>query len=361
MKILSGWPIYLMTVLSSDVVLAWFDRHGRHDLPWQQRRTPYRVWISEVMLQQTQVSTVVPYFERFMDRFPDINSLADASQDEVLHLWTGLGYYARGRNLHKAAQQIRDQHQGQFPQDYDAVLALPGIGRSTAGAILAQALNQRHAILDGNVKRVLSRYYAISGWPGSKAVENQLWELAEAATPQQRLADYTQAIMDLGATICGRTPHCPACPLEATCQARLEGDPRAYPTPRPRKTLPVRETTMLLLRNEQGLLLLEQRPPAGIWGGLWSLPECPVDCDPSEFCQTSLGLALNHAETGPRLRHTFSHFHLDITTLLARVSPGNPAIMEGRPQVWYNSRQPDARGLPAPVKTLLEDLEEQPE
>ncbi len=348
-----------MTPLNSDKLLAWFDRHGRHDLPWQQPRSHYRVWISEIMLQQTQVGTVIPYFIRFMDRFPDITSLADASQDEVLHLWTGLGYYARARNLHKAAQQIRDQHQGRFPRDYQAVLALPGIGRSTAGAILAQALDQRHAILDGNVKRVLSRYHAISGWPGTKTVEDQLWELAEAATPRQRLADYTQAIMDLGASVCGRKPNCPECPLAETCRARIEGDPRAFPTPKPRKTLPVRETTMLLIRNEDGLLLLEQRPPAGIWGGLWSLPECPTDRDPAEFCQANLGLELNHTETGPRLRHTFSHFHLDISTLLARVSAAKPAIMEGRPQVWYNSRRPDARGLPAPVKALLEGLDEQ--
>ena len=313
------------------------------------------------MLQQTQVSTVIPYFERFMDRFADITCLANASQDEVLHLWTGLGYYARARNLHKAAQQIRDQHQGEFPQDFDTVLSLPGIGRSTAGAILAQALDQRHAILDGNVRRVLTRYHAIGGWPGAKAVENRLWKLAEAATPQQRLADYTQAIMDLGAMVCGRHPNCPACPLNVSCQARIEGDPRSYPTARPRRTLPVRETRMLILRNSEGLLLLEQRPPAGIWGGLWSLPECPADTNPTEFCQTSLGLMLNDAKAGPRLRHTFSHFHLDITTLLARVSPVNIAVMEDRPQVWYNSRRPDVRGLPAPVKTLLENLDEQPE
>ena len=358
---MNGWPILPMTPLNSDLLLAWFDRHGRHDLPWQQPRSLYRVWISEIMLQQTQVSTVIPYFERFMDRFPDITRLAGASQDEVLHLWTGLGYYARARNLHQAAQQIRDQHQGQFPEDYDAVLALPGIGRSTAGAILAQALDQRHAILDGNVKRVLTRYHAIAGWPGTKAVENQLWELAEVATPPQRLADYTQAIMDLGATVCGRKPDCAVCPLMGSCQAYAEGNPRAYPTPRPRKNLPVRETRMLILQNSEGLLLLEQRPPAGIWGGLWTLPECPADTDPTEFCQTNLGLELHQAEAGPRLRHSFSHFHLEITTLLARVSPVNQAIMEGQPQVWYNSRRPDARGLPAPVKTLLEGLDDQPE
>ena len=349
-----------MTPLSSDLLLAWFDRHGRHDLPWQQPRSLYRVWVSEIMLQQTQVSTVIPYFERFMQRFPDIRSLADAEQDEVLHLWTGLGYYARARNLHKAARLIRDQHQGQFPEDFDAVVALPGIGQSTAGAILAQALDQRHAILDGNVKRVLTRYHAIAGWPGTRAVENQLWQLAEAATPQKRLADYTQAIMDLGATVCSRTPDCANCPLMNACQAYANGNPRDYPTPRPRKALPVRETRMLILRNGSGLLLLEQRPPTGIWGGLWSLPECPIDRDPSEFCQINLGLELHETETGPSLRHTFSHFHLDISTLLARVSPVSRAIMEGRTQVWYNSRRPDARGLPAPVKTLLEDLDNQP-
>ncbi len=350
-----------MTPLNSDRLLTWFDRHGRHDLPWQHPRTPYRVWVSEIMLQQTQVATVIPYFVRFMEHFPDIPSLANASRDEVLHLWTGLGYYARARNLHRAAQQIRDQHEGRFPQDFEAVLALPGIGRSTAGAILAQALDQRYAILDGNVKRVLTRYHAISGWPGSKSVEKTLWELAEAATPSQRVADYTQAIMDLGATVCGRKPDCGVCPLHAGCQAYSEGNPRTYPTPRPRKSLPVRETTMLLLQNADGLLLLEQRPPAGIWGGLWSLPECPPDREPNEFCLSTLGLTIQESTSGPRLRHTFSHFHLDIHTLRARVIPGNRAIMEGRPQVWYNSRQPDARGLPAPVKTLLENLQHQPE
>jgi A/G-specific adenine glycosylase len=350
-----------MTALNSDLLLAWFDRHGRHNLPWQHPRTPYRVWVSEIMLQQTQVSTVIPYFERFMARFPDITSLANASQDEVLHLWTGLGYYARARNLHQAAQRIRDEHRGRFPQEFDSVLALPGIGRSTAGAILAQALDQDYAILDGNVKRVLTRYHAISGWPGSKAVENRLWELAEAATPQQRVADYTQAIMDLGATMCSRTPDCAVCPLMESCQAYAQGDPRAYPTPKPRKTLPVRETTMLMLQNPEGLLLLEQRPPAGIWGGLWSLPECPPNTDPAEFCQSTLGLVMQKAETGSRLRHTFSHFHLDITPLRARVVPSDQTVMEGRPQVWYNCRQPDVRGLPAPVKTLLENLSNQPE
>ncbi len=342
----------------SSALLAWFDRHGRHDLPWQQPRTPYRVWLSEIMLQQTQVATVIPYFERFTARFPDIPSLADASLDEVLHLWTGLGYYARARNLHKAAQIIRDQHGGNFPETFEAVLALPGIGRSTAGAILAQALGQRHAILDGNVKRVLTRYHAISGWPGQKAVENRLWALAEAATPRDRVADYTQAIMDLGASVCGRKPDCPACPLAGDCRARAEGKPAAYPTPRPRRSLPVRQATLLILRDAEGRVLMQQRPPSGIWGGLWSLPECPPEQDPAHYCRDQLGLALADAQEGPGLRHSFSHFQLDIRTLQARATPRGERLMEAPAQVWYNTRRPDVRGLPAPVKALLAALDD---
>jgi A/G-specific adenine glycosylase len=345
-----------MPPLNSHALLAWFDRHGRHDLPWQQPRSAYRVWISEIMLQQTQVATVIPYFTRFMTRFPGIPDLAGAPLDAVLHQWTGLGYYARARNLHRAAQQIQADHAGQFPDQFDAVLALPGIGRSTAAAILAQAFDQRHAILDGNVKRVLTRYHAIEGWPGQKGVENRLWQLAESATPYNRVADYTQAIMDLGATVCGRKPACKACPLIDDCQAVRTGNPAAYPAPRPRKTLPVRQTTMLLLHNEQGHILLEQRPPSGIWGGLWSLPECPPDQSAHEFCQDTLALVISESVAGPGLRHTFSHFHLDIHTLRAQVKPADDAIMEGRPRLWYNTRQPDALGLPAPVKALLHGL-----
>jgi A/G-specific adenine glycosylase len=345
-----------MQPLNSHALLVWFDRHGRHDLPWQQPRSAYRVWSSEIMLQQTQVATVIPYFTRFMTRFPDISSLAEAPLDAVLHQWTGLGYYARARNLHRAAQQIQADHAGQFPDQFDAVLALPGIGRSTAAAILAQAFDQRHAILDGNVKRVLTRYHALDGWPGRKVMENRLWQLAEAATPGDRVADYTQAIMDLGATVCGRKPTCEACPLVAECQAFRTGNPAAYPAPRPRKTLPIRQTTMLLLHNEQDHILLEQRPPAGIWGGLWSLPECPPGQSADEYCRDALALLISEPVEGPGIRHTFSHFHLNIRTLRAQVKPAESAIMEGRPRLWYNTRQPDALGLPAPVKILLEGL-----
>jgi A/G-specific adenine glycosylase len=340
----------------STILLNWFDRYGRHDLPWQHPRSAYRVWLSEIMLQQTQVATVIPYFERFVEHFPDITHLANAELDEVLHLWTGLGYYARARNLHKAAIEIHDHHRGVFPQSFDEVLALPGIGRSTAGAILAQAYNQRHAILDGNVKRVLTRLHAVEGWPGKKAVENQLWELAEQLTPDERLCDYTQAIMDFGATLCGRKPNCSECPLTSHCQAYQAGNPSDYPTSKGRKTLPTRTTRMLILKDTHNQVLLLQRPPSGIWGGLWSLPECPAEEEIGSWCRRSLGIAVDELREQPSLRHTFSHFHLDITPIHARAKPISDAIMEADARVWYNTAQPEALGLPAPVKTLLESI-----
>ncbi len=339
----------------SQKLLNWYSVHGRHDLPWQKNRSLYRVWVSEIMLQQTQVITVIPYFERFLTRFPDSRSLADASQDEVLHLWTGLGYYARARNLHKAAQAIRDNYMDQFPDKFDSVLALPGIGPSTAGAILAQALGQRHVILDGNVKRVLTRLYAIEGWPGKKSVENQLWELAASLTPEQHLTDYTQAIMDLGATACARKPDCPACPVTDLCSAHQQGNVTNYPTPKKRKTLPIKATQMLLLKNEAGEVLLQQRPPSGIWGGLWSLPEYPQnnETDINQWCEQQLGLIIDDFENQPVFRHTFSHFHLDITPVACRIkSPANH-VMEATNRVWYNTQRPESLGLPAPVLKIL--------
>ena len=338
----------------SQRLLSWYAQHGRHDLPWQSDRSLYRVWVSEIMLQQTQVITVIPYFERFMESFPDIHSLADASQDEVLHLWTGLGYYARARNLHKAAQFIRDEYNAQFPEDYDSVLALPGIGPSTAGAILAQALGQRYVILDGNVKRVLTRLYAIEGWPGKKAIENQLWEIATSLTPEQQLTDYTQAIMDLGATVCARKSNCPACPVIELCVAHKQGNVADYPTPKKRKVIPVKTTQMLILTNKKGEVLLQQRPPSGIWGGLWSLPEYSDGKDSiQQWCKKELGLVIQHCETQPVFRHTFSHFHLDITPVISQVkSPANH-VMEADNRVWYNTQQPESLGLPAPVVKIL--------
>ena len=339
----------------SQLLLSWYSKHGRHDLPWQQNRNCYRVWISEIMLQQTQVTTVIPYFERFMERFPDVSSLAEATQDEVLHLWTGLGYYARARNLHKAAQIIQNEYRNNFPEEYESVLALPGIGPSTAGAILAQALGQRHVILDGNVKRVLTRLYTIEGWPGKKEVENQLWEHAASLTPEQRLTDYTQAIMDLGATVCTRRPDCSICPVSSLCLAYEQGNPTNFPAPKPRKTLPVKKTHMLVLKNEQGEILLERRPPSGIWGGLWSLPECTAEqaSDVQQWCQQHLGLLIHNAQTQAALRHTFSHFHLDITPVISQVkSPANH-VMEASNRVWYNTEQPELLGLPTAVLKIL--------
>ncbi len=345
----------------SQAVLAWFDHSGRHDLPWQIDPTPYRVWISEIMLQQTQVTTVIPYYQRFMARFPHVIALADEGLDEVLSLWSGLGYYARARNLHKAASLIRDQYNGDFPLQIEQVMALPGIGRSTAGAILSLSTEQRHAILDGNVKRVLCRFKAIESWPGQRAVEEELWRLAESYTPKARVHHYNQAMMDLGATLCRRgKPQCAACPLNRHCQGLAQGIAQTLPVPRPRKTLPVKQTRMLLLHDEHGQVLLQQRPPVGLWGGLWCLPECPPDEAVADWIQRNLGLEVEGVGEWPGLRHTFSHFHLDITPTIARVKGPTARVMEARPSVWYNTGQSEHdRGLAAPVQRLLEAFRSQ--
>ncbi len=313
------------------------------------------------MLQQTQVSTVIPYYLRFMQRFSNINQLADAPQDEVLHHWTGLGYYARARNLHKAAQIMRDQYQGQFPEQFEQVVALPGIGRSTAGAILSLALNQHHAILDGNVKRVLSRYRAIAGWPGEKAVEKTLWHLAQTLTPEKRVADYNQAMMDLGASLCSRTqPDCAACPVEDDCQARYQNQQQAYPGKKPRKTLPEKHTVMLLPRWQQQILLYK-RPPSGLWGGLWGLYEVQHPQQVKHKAE-SLGLGDYQIQELTPFRHTFSHFHLHIQPLLLELeaSPNINAVQENS-QLWYDLDQPANVGLAAPTSKLFSTLTLSPE
>ncbi len=338
-------------------LLAWFDRHGRKDLPWQRDPTPYRVWVSEVMLQQTQVATVIPYFERFMARFPDVAALAGAPLDDVLAHWAGLGYYSRARNLHRAAQLMVAEYGGEFPATLEQATALPGIGRSTAGAILALARGEHHPILDGNVKRVLTRYHAVAGWPGQPAVERELWRLAAEHTPRQRIAAYTQAIMDLGATLCTRSrPRCGDCPQATRCSAHAAGEPTRYPAARPRKSIPVRRTAMLLLTAPGGELLLQRRPPSGIWGGLWSLPECAERDHAADWC-AACGLEVERMTAWPPLRHTFSHFHLDITPLRLWVRPGSGgAIMEPDGAVWYKTDLCNQLGLPAPIKRLIEQL-----
>ena len=336
-------------------LLNWFDQHGRKDLPWQQDINPYRVWVSEIMLQQTQVTTVIPYYQRFMARFPSAEALAQADIDDVLALWTGLGYYARARNLHKAAQTIVNEHNGEFPQTPETIASLPGIGRSTAAAIFSIACGGSAAILDGNVKRVLSRHSAIDGWPGKREIEQQLWQLAEAYTPQQRAADYTQAIMDLGATLCRRSkPECDRCPVSDDCKAKAMGRQSDYPGKKPRKALPVKTTHMLLIENPQGEILLEKRPSSGIWGGLWSLPELDSDVDIDDYLDATVGHS-GVAEALSPMRHTFSHYHLDIQPQHIRLQREPTRIMEGTRQLWYKGGQQQL-GLAAPVKKLLDSL-----
>lgn len=337
-------------------VLAWYDLHGRKHLPWQQNITPYRVWVSEIMLQQTQVSTVIPYYERFMQRFPDVFSLAKADIDEVLHLWTGLGYYARGRNLHKCAQSLVGNYQGIFPQDVEQLSQLPGIGRSTAAAIASISMNIPAAILDGNVKRVLTRYFAIEGWPGNSQTEKQLWQLAEQLTPSQRNAQYTQAMMDLGATLCTRSkPQCEICPIAEHCLGLKTGKPTQFPNSKPKTIKPVKQTTLVfILANQQ--LLLQQQPNQGIWGGLWCPPQ--TNESPQELLQKLIpGAQAEQSELG-KFRHTFSHYHLDINPVVLRLAhlPSCVADSDKVNQCWYNLQNPPAMGLPAPIKKLIEEL-----
>jgi A/G-specific adenine glycosylase len=340
----------------SQRVLSWFSHSGRKDLPWQQDITPYRVWVSEIMLQQTQVKTVIPYFQRFMAAFPTVHDLAGAELDEVLHLWTGLGYYARARNLHKSAVIVHEQCKGHFPDTVDALAELPGIGRSTAGAIVSIACGKRAAILDGNVKRVLARHQAVAGWPGRTAVHNQLWDIAEQFTPQLASAHYTQAMMDLGATVCTRSsPLCDQCPVTTDCLAHKAGSQRDYPGKKPKKALPVKQATFLIVREPSGSIWLEQRPPSGIWGGLWCFPELEKDAAVENF---SLDRWNQQASIQPleSFRHTFSHYHLDIQPLLLELTTSPQTIMEAAGQLWYNMRRPAAIGLAAPVASLLATL-----
>ena len=337
-------------------LLPWFDGHGRHDLPWQHPRTPYRVWLSEIMLQQTQVATVIPYFLKFLGVFPTLPDLAAASNDAVMAQWAGLGYYARARNLHAAAQRCVALHGGELPRDVDALHALPGIGRSTAGAILSQAWNDRFAILDGNVKRVLTRYHGIEGFPGLPAVEKVLWALAQlhvAHVPGGRLADYTQAQMDLGATVCTRSrPACVICPLQDDCVARREGRSEQLPTPKPSKVLPEREAVALLLRDAQGRVLLQKRPDTGIWAQLWTLPQADSGAALQDWFDAHVRGSLEDAEELPVLQHTFSHYRLHLQILARRVDglrSDDPGLR------WVPAQELPSLGLPAPIRKLLEN------
>ena len=349
-------------------LLAWFDRHGRRDLPWQRDPTPYRVWVSEIMLQQTRVAAVIPYFERFTARFPDVGSLAAADADEVLELWSGLGYYARGRNLHAAARAVAADHDGRFPDAFEDLAALPGIGRSTAGAILALAFGRRYPILDGNAKRVLARYHAVAGWPGAPAIERRLWSLAERHTPGRRVGHYTQAVMDLGATLCTRTrPTCLLCPLAPGCRAHAAGDPTGFPAPRPKRPRPTRETLLVVMRDPRGRVLVERRPPSGVWGGLWSFPEASAALDlrdAADSCARRRRLRPGDIRALPPLEHGFTHFRLRATPVVVSVEPSPDGLADEGAARWLEPG-PSAStagtaagiGLAAPVGAVLSRLE----
>lgn len=344
-------------------MLAWHARHGRHDLPWQQAPDPYRVWISEIMLQQTRVSTVIPYYRQFLSRFPTVTDLAAAAGDEVLHLWTGLGYYARARNLHRAAQEITNEHGGAFPDSIEALESLPGIGRSTAGAILSLGKGVPAPILDGNVKRVLARCFAVEGWPGRTAVARELWALSEELTPDDhRAGDYNQAMMDLGATLCTRgRPDCDRCPLAGQCIARREETIERFPGRKPSRKMPERRTCMVMITDGAGRVLLQKRPASGIWGGLWSFPECDTPDQATQLADRLPGVApvrtgsADKPEPWTALRHTFSHYHLDITPVRI-AARAIDTVAESGGTLWYPLNHSIPVGLAAPVRRLLDRL-----
>lgn len=338
-------------------VLGWFGTHGRTDLPWQRPPTPYRVWVSEIMLQQTQVAVVIPYFERFIARFPDLASLAAADLDDVLHLWSGLGYYARAHNLHRAAALVIEQYDGELPADSNALQTLPGIGRSTAGAILSLALGRRQAILDGNCKRVIARCFGVQGWPGRSSVLAELWRLAERLTPAAGVAEYNQGMMDLGATLCSvSAPACGSCPLAPGCVGFRQACPEAYPAAKPRRDKPLRHTHLLLVTDPAGRLLLEQRPPSGIWGGLWVPPELPDGQDADDWCRTRLGSGIARLEMLPARWHSFTHFRLDIRPLAVRLASDPAIVADDRSRLWIDPLDPGKIGLAAPIRRLLAEI-----
>lgn len=347
-----------MTNSFAKSLLFWYDKKGRKDLPWREKITPYRVWISEIMLQQTQVKTVIPYFERFLDHFPSITDLANAHEDEVLSLWTGLGYYARARNLHLAAKQIVSQHSAEFPDNLEKLQSLPGIGRSTANAILAIAFQKKATILDGNVKRVLMRLCAIEGTSTQTQVVQQLWEIAEKYTPEKRADDYTQAIMDLGATICTRSkPLCVMCPVSKGCKAYLQNRQMEFPQRKIHKKIPTRFVNLLIFHDKKHhQVLLEKRPPVGIWGGLWSFPECSIEEDIKKWCKDVLNFKVIAMKSLPDFKHVFSHFQLNITPIYIYQYDQKNRIMDSQQYIWYKLDEPTARGFSSPVKRLLQTL-----
>lgn len=336
-------------------IITWQRLHGRHDLPWQNTRDPYAIWVSEIMLQQTQVTAVIAYYQKFMQRFPTIESLAAAEQDEVMQQWSGLGYYSRARNLHKAAQIIRDQFAGQFPQDFELIQQLPGIGRSTAAAISSFAFDAPQPILDGNVKRVFARHFLLEGWPGLPKVQKQLWQLAEQLMPAGDAVAYTQGLMDLGATLCTRgKPRCEECPLQQTCVAYAANRVKQLPSPKPRKALPEKSVTMLLfLRGDE--ILLEKRPPTGIWGGLWSLPEAKNGEDIQRIGREKYGCETELLAALPILSHAFTHFKLHITPQPLKIVQ-QLSVAQQSPSMFLSYQDAIGAALPTPVRSIIKSL-----
>ena len=340
----------------SNRLIAWQKVHGRHDLPWQNTTDPYAIWVSEIMLQQTQVAAVIGYYAKFMQRFPTIQALANATQDEVLQHWSGLGYYSRARNLHNAAVTVMDAHGGEFPQDFETIQTLSGIGRSTAAAIASFAFNQVQTILDGNVKRVLARHFLVEGWTSSPKVENTLWQLAESLLPKQDMVAYTQGLMDLGATLCTRSkPKCTSCPLKDSCQALQQQRVHDLPTPKPRKVIPEKQITMLILRNGDEILL-EKRPASGIWGGLWSFPE--VDNNPENITSTlnKFGVSADISISLPKLTHAFTHFKLHIYPQTFQVLKQNHQVNQPA-HVWISINEAIGAAIPTPIRKILLSLQ----
>ena len=339
-------------------LLEWWQRFGRRNFPWQRCRTPYRVWVSEVMLQQTQAATVVPYFERFMERFPTVCELAQADVDEVLHLWSGLGYYGRARHLHLAAQTVASEHKGILPDSQQALMALPGIGRSTAAAIVAQARGSRAVILDGNVKRVLARHHRVAGPVSAAATLRELWHLADQHTPTSRVAEYTQAIMDLGATICRpATPKCETCPLRGSCEGLAAGDATAFPQPRPKAgERRLEQRRFFVLADSAGACYVEQRPASGVWGGLWSPPERSADESVQRFLSWR-DIPMNdvrEVHLGEAFRHRFSHYDLDVRPVYVRLLSRPAQVREGGPAGKWIEPGNHRLGLSAVAAKLLQ-------
>jgi len=346
-----------MPIPFSKRLLSWYEKYGRHDLPWQQNPTAYRVWISEIMLQQTQVTTVIPYYQRFMQSFPSIKALAIATEDDVLSHWSGLGYYARARNIHKTAQIIHTQHRGKFPTTVDALSQLPGIGQSTAGAIISFSLQKKAVILDGNVKRVLTRYFAINEPVNKTETINALWIAASKLTPEKNAHQYNQAIMDLGATLCTRTkPRCTECPFNKSCIAYKNNQSTFYPVKIAKKARPIKKMRMLIIKNINDEILLLKRPSTGIWGGLWSFPECDLHHDYYLFSHKDISLKLQYIDELEKITHQFTHFTLDIFPMVLSTSHRAAHKLDSTQLIWYKLNTALPGGVSTPVAKILKVL-----